>query len=232
MADIVDRTQKLDVSPSPVWTYIDLQNKKQTGEIFNKINGFSQNNNARVFSFSSCREKEGVTTVLANLIQHIRRLNSEKKILVIDANLQAPALHLIFQLKNGNGLSEISNRSIDLSEGILKTGDENINVILSGKGHANLSGNIKYETFNQIFSAVKEQYDYIFIDSAPVLTSPDFLPSAEVSDIVFLVMQSLKVQREAALKAKTLLTDNDYAIGGVIFNRVQQVIPEWLYRII
>ena len=221
-----------DASQLPDWDFLDLQKKKQTGEIYKKISSFYNSHQAQIFSFTSCRENEGVTTILMNLVQHMKRLNIDKKVLIVDANLQAPRLHSIFHLNNDKGLTDILSGSIGFSEAIQTIGTDNIHVLLSGKDHEKLSGNIQYEIFNDIFSSAKKQYDYILIDSSPILTSPDFLPSAEVSDIVFLVLQSIKVQREAALKAKTLLLDNECVIGGVILNRVQQVIPEWLYRVI
>ena len=217
---------------SSEWAYTDLQNRKQISEIYSKINVFAQNNNSRVFSFTSCRAKEGVTTVMANLVHHLQRLGSEKKILTIDANLQSPALHGMLGLKNEAGLADIVRGSVDPSDAVIKTHFKNIDMISSGKQHLQQSGNTTYNVFSRIVSQLKDQYDFFLIDSPPVLTSPDYLPSAEISDIVFLVIQSLKVQREAALKAITLLSDNECTIGGVIFNRVQQVIPEWLYRVI
>lgn len=232
MAKTFEAMQQSAQSSSYDWDYLDLQNRKQAAEIYNKIADFHQKNRARVFSFTSCRQKEGVSTILLNLTYHIRRLNIGKRLLLIDANFQSPSLHSMFRVKNESGLSDILEGTTSVSEAMQQLADGNICVIPSGKSHHNLTGRIECERLEQVLSSAKDQFDFIFVDASPVLTSPDFYCAAETADIVFLVIRSLKVQREAALKAKALLTDSNCTIGGVILNRVQQVIPEWLYRMI
>lgn len=232
MAKTYEAMQRLDECTVPEWETLDLQHKKQAGDIYKKITNIHPEGHAGVFSFTSCRAKEGVTTVLLNLLRYIKQQNIGKKILVIDANMQAPALHSAFRLRNAPGLSDILNGRVGLSEGVQKVNGDALSVILSGEAPEGMFGGITYEKFNELICEAKPTYDYILIDSAPILTSTDFLSSSGVSDAVFMVIQSLKVQREAALKAKSLLLDNNCIIGGVILNRVQQVIPAWLYNLI
>ena len=82
-----------------------------------------------------------------------------------------------------------------------------------------------------MLSACKNQYDYILIDSAPIIASSDALSTAVSSDVTFWVIQSVAVQKEVALKVKSLLIDNECELGGVILNQINQVIPEWVYKI-
>jgi len=90
---------------------------------------------------------------------------------------------------------------------------------------------LNQEKLFALLKECKDKYDYIFIDSPPILTSSDALSIAVSSDVTFWIIKSLSVQKDVALKVKSLLLDNECIIGGVILNQVLQVIPEWVYRI-
>ncbi len=232
MAKTYEAMQKVVEKPSNSWRFLDLRNRKQTGDLEKKILQYKQKNGFKIFNFSSAREKEGVSTILTNLVNYFKFQNSDHKILLIDANFKSPALHKVFNIHNGQGLSDILANEQDLEESCIPIESTNITLLPCGQRFASQTDNLNQEKFMTVLNGCKDHYNTILIDSAPIITSPNALSIALSSDVTFLVIQSLKVQREVALKMKLLLQDNECIIGGVILNKVLQVIPNWIYRAI
>lgn len=232
MAKTYEAMLKGEGPPKSGGRFLDLKNRQQTGDLEKKILYYKQKNNYKVFNFTSCRGKDGVSTVLANLINYFKLQKSDKKILIIDANFQRPSLHEIFGVANMQGLTDALSNVESYSQMLTPIDSTNISLLTCGKDYQGYSGNLNQEKFSDLLEVSKEQYEFIFIDSAPILSSSDGLSTAAASDVTFLVVQSLSVQQEVALKTKTLLLDNECIVAGVILNRIRQVIPEWAYRIL
>lgn len=233
MAKTYEAMQKKSISvhDRARWQFLNLKNKKQTGGLEKKILHFKKKYNHKIFNFSSSRGKEGVSTILSNLLNYTKLHRSEKNVLVIDANLQRPCLHKVFNISNQTGLSDALNETKSIEDISIPIDSTNITLIPSGKGYRALSGSLEESSLSEILNECKNKYDLIFIDSAAVLASSDALTTALSADATFLVVQSLKIPKEVALKAKTLLQDNECILGGVVLNDVQQVIPRWIYKI-
>ena len=218
---------------NPVNTsYIEFENKKQSGDLDKKINFYHQKNDSKIFNFTSSRNKEGVSTIIVNLTRYIALKKTGKKVILIDANFQNPVLHNALGLSMGKGLLDCLTEDINPEEVIQKVPDSQIDFISCGSGYGKIAGGVDQEKFSNILKILKETYDIILLDSPPLLTSSDSLAPAVAADVTFLVVESLKTQKEVATRAKMLLEDNECLIGGVLLNRVQQVIPAWMYKVI
>ena len=213
------------------WKFRDLQNKKQTGDLYRKILHFYKKNDFKIFNFASCRPGEGVSTILANLLNYAKNNAANKKVIAIDANLQSPNLHKIFNISNSYGLIDIFNNEAGINETVVQV-SSNIYALTCGKGADTVSGNLNQENFIKLLNHYRQLYDYIFIDCPPIVSSADALSIAPAADISFIIIRSAKVQRAVAERAKALLEDNECRIGGAVLNHVRHVIPSWLYRFI
>ena len=220
-----------DRKTSESWQFLNLKNKKQTGDLYKKILFYNKKSDAKVFNFIGSRGREGVTTIFANLVDYVNSQTTEKKILVIDANSKSPSLHKVFNISpKAPGLLDIFNNRSEIREAILPI-TSHIFLLCSGRGNTNNSG-LEQDNFFKLIEYCKSFFDYIFIDCAPVLSSTDALNVAPVADYNFLIIQSANDQRPVIEKSKSLLLNDECKIGGVILNRVQQVIPGWLYKYI
>jgi len=231
MAKTYEAMQKDGGSSESGWRFLDLKNRKQIGDLEKKILFYKQKNDFKVFNFTSSRSGEGVSTVLANLLNYFKLQKSDKDILVIDANFQSPSLHNVFNIANVQGLIDILKKGTSLAEVSTPIDSTKISILTSGKGYAGQSDDIDKDNLDNTLAEAKEKFDYIFIDSPPILASSNAVSTAVVSDITFWVIQALKVQIEVALRAKATLEDNECVIGGAILNRTLQVIPSWVYKI-
>ena len=214
------------------WSYPKFSNKKQIGDLEKKIHFDKQKNNSTVFNFTSSRPKEGVSTIIANFIDYIVRKKAGEKILLIDLNFGNPVLHRLFNISLNSGIADCLAQGLAPSEVISSVSDQQIDILTCGKNHSELNGNISQDKLQNIIDAVKNDYEKIIIDSPPLLTSADSLPSAITSDLTFLVIQAQKTTSEVAQRALKILNENECALGGGVLNRVQRVIPEWMYKLL
>jgi capsular exopolysaccharide synthesis family protein len=231
MAKTYEALQKRGGADRAGWQFLDLQNRKQAGDLDKRILFEKKKNGAKVFNFTSSRPHEGVSTVLVNLVQYIKCKKSKQKILLIDANFKSPCLHSIFKLKSA-GLTDILTESAGFEDVVQNLGATNLYAITAGRQCGQMVGNLDQDKLDAALTVAQEAYDLILIDSSPVLTSSDAVTTALVADVTFIVLQAMKIQRDAALKAKSLLVDNECVIGGVVLNRTHQVIPAWAYNIL
>jgi len=224
--------QKGDRNSFPKWRFLDLKNKKQTGDLYKKILYFNKKNGCKAFCFTSSRGSEGVSTVLANLVDYIRNQPTGKTIMVIDANFEYPNLHTIFNIpKNTRGLIDVFSNRIGVREALTPI-SPNIFVLTCGNISNNKSWNLEPDNFIKLLNECRQLVDYVLIDCPPVLSSSDSLSIAPAADISFLIIQSLKVQKPVAQKAVSILQNDECEIGGIILNRVKHVIPGWVYKFI
>ena len=110
--------------------------------------------------------------------------------------------------------------------------NSNIFFLCCGNGNTKTNDSLDQENFLKLLNYCRQEFDYILVDCPPVLSSNDALSIAPAADLTFLIIRSGEVQRPVAEKAKTLLQNDECQIGGIILNRVQQVIPSWVYKFI
>lgn len=233
MAKIFEAMQKNGFSMVTSEGFLDLKNRKQLGDLTKTIFNVRQKNQSKAFVFASCRSGEGVSTVIANLTTYFSTYQPDCKVLVVDANFQSPTLHRMLNLSQGPGLSEILQGSANLADTVQDfEGSGSLQVLTCGEAYLELAGNIVQGRFSALMAEARGHYDCVFVDSSPVMTSTDTLSTAAAADGLFLIVQSLKVQAEVALKTKALLANNECEVCGVVLNRVLQVIPAWMYRLI
>jgi Mrp family chromosome partitioning ATPase len=217
---------------SEKWHFFDLKSRKQTGDLYKKILSYHKKNNYKAFCFTSTTPKEGVTTILANLAHYIRFQGSGHHVLLVDANLDSPGMNNIFGIPaHSPGLIEVLERKIDLESVLVPVGG-NISVLCSGNVGNIKPNSLDPEEYFNLIQECKALADYLIIDCPPILVSSDVFSVAPASDITFLVVQAVKVRRQVAEKGISELRNNECEIGGIIMNRVHQVIPGWVYKFI
>lgn len=209
---------------------VDLKNNKQLGDLEKRIAFLNQKHEARTFNFACSSGKEGVSTVIVNLVEYLVSKKTKKDILVVDANFQNPVLHNAFGQILGDGLTQLIVDSSPWSEVIALI--DGFHFVSCGRMYEKQAGNMEKEVLASILGKIQGNYDYIFIDSTPILQSADSMASAAAADATFLVIQSHRTSKEVAEKSITMLQENECQIRGVILNRIRQVIPGWMYKLL
>ncbi|PKH64266.1 lipopolysaccharide biosynthesis protein [Psychrobacter sp. 4Dc] len=180
----------------------------------------------------------GKSFISANLAEVFAQLN--KKVLVVDGDMRLGELHKIFNLSQDNGLADylteghsrlskleksmpvqpIADPSIESF--IHPTGISDIDFIPRGRHPHNPASLLMSERFTQLMTVLKTQYDYIVIDSPPVLAASDSLILAQNADKVLMVTRYDKSIEGQVTYAVKQMHKANIQVDGIILNDVQQ----------
>lgn len=173
--------------------------------------------NIKVIMVTSSLANEGKTTTVCNIAEVMTELN--KKILVIDLDLRKPSVHKIFKLSNRTGLTDLLLNKDDY-KGYLNSISPKLDVLTSGKVPANPSEIINSNAMKEILKEFSKYYDYIFIDTPPVMLVSDPLNIAAYSDAVILTIGFSETERDVAKKTVDSLNQVNANIIGTILNKI------------
>lgn len=168
---------------------------------------------------TSSNIREGKTTVAVNLAITLAQAN--KNVLLIDGDMRKPIVHKYFDLTNNIGLTNIiaEGKGIGL---VKKNIDklENLDILLTGPIPPNPSEILSSNKFKLFINQVKGDYDYVVIDSPPILAVTDAAILSTVSDGVILVAAYNQTEKEELLDAKEQLDNVKANVLGVVLNGI------------
>ncbi len=157
---------------------------------------------------------EGKSTIALNLARSFSEM--DKQVLLIDADLRKPTIHKKLKLSNQMGLSDLIVQKLNPKEVIQKV-DEQFHVLTAGKIPPNPAELVESEKMSQLLSYLKETYDYIIIDTPPVLSVTDPQLLALKADGTLMVVRAEKTKQKIALNAfKELEKLNVNVIGSIL----------------
>jgi capsular exopolysaccharide synthesis family protein len=153
------------------------------------------------------------------------------RVLLVDAKVNAPTLHRIFEIDPGvGGLVDLIKDGSDPDRFIQKVGDSNLHVLPLGNSRTTSAKLFKDAKLDTFLHKTVESYDYVILDGPPVLSAALPHVVGPRMDGVVLVIESGKTRRGAALRAKQELEKSGANIIGVILNNRKYYIPRWIYR--
>jgi capsular exopolysaccharide synthesis family protein len=175
-------------------------------------------NDIKTILITSSGPSEGKTTTSGNLA--LTFAESGKKVLLIDCDLRRPSVHKKFFISNQIGLSNLLVDNLKLEDVAIKQLD-NLYILTSGiipPNPADMLGSKKMRTF---IEEMKKEFDYIILDTPPIIAVTDAQLLSTMADGVLLVVSSGQAEREAAARAKELLLKVRANILGVVLNKLE-----------
>lgn len=172
----------------------------------------------KVTMFTSAVPGEGKTTVTVNTASVFAHTGS--KVLVIDADMRRPRAHRLLGLHYRPGLSEALTGAGG-TELVQPTPVENLFFLSCGRIPPNPSELLGSSRMKEFLRELSETYDYIIIDSSPVMLVSDPLELAQVVDGVVLVTAGGHTPRHQVAAALGRLEYANAKILGVVLNKVR-----------
>ena len=201
-----------------------LIKKKNTTvkEAFNKIkvniDYLSVNNSIKCLVVTSSAPNEGKTFLTGNIANAVAA--SGKKTLLIDADMRKPTLHKLFQKQNAYGLSEVLTGACTMAEVTTETGIENLSIVTAGRTPPNPIALIDSTRMQVLINEMKEIYDYIVIDTPPVLAVPDAVALSKFVDGIILVARFGVTKSYDLTRSQEALNMAHAPLVGCIMNGV------------
>ncbi|HEY2918558.1 MAG TPA: polysaccharide biosynthesis tyrosine autokinase [Candidatus Binatia bacterium] len=172
----------------------------------------------RTVLLASATRGEGKTTTLVNTA--IVFAQTRARVLIIDADLRRPRCHRILKIENTTGLAEVLAGQVEIENVIRPTRVDNLFVVTSGAIPPDPAELLGSQEMAKVLNDLRERFDYIFMDSSPLLPVTDAVLLATMVDGVLMVVDGQKTPRQAVKNARARLTSAKIKILGVLLNRV------------
>ncbi len=164
----------------------------------------------------SMSPQEGKTTTALNLARAVAQ--TERKVLLIDADLRRPRLHKALGISNSNkGLSNMLSGTVEHIE-IDNIGDTGLSILTSGAIPPNPSELLGSRSFATLLSQLENDYDMIIIDSPPVLSATDAVVLSDLVEGVLVVCKYGETTYERVEKGLQTFTKAGSKVIGLLIN--------------
>lgn len=170
----------------------------------------------KVWLVTSAATREGKSTILANLA--IAMAQTGVRVLLIDSDLRHPVLHEFFGLDEARGLADILRGSISLDQAVKRTDIENLSLITAGELSSGSSELTVSNGLRLLIEEAKSKYDFVFMDSPPLLAVTDAAILASGADGTLLVVGSGFVSPREVSYAVSQLSRGNSSCLGIILN--------------
>ncbi|MCA9247239.1 MAG: CpsD/CapB family tyrosine-protein kinase, partial [Planctomycetales bacterium] len=169
-----------------------------------------------VFQVTSPNAGDGKTTLASNLA--ISFAQTGDRTLLIDADLRKPRVHRLFALDAENGLAAVIDGAVDVADAIVESAVPGLHLLPAGKTPRNPAELLTKPRFQELINLVRDQYDYVIVDTPPLLAVTDPCVVAPRVDGVLLTIRITKQGRPQAERAKAILSSLKTKLLGVVVN--------------
>ena len=175
--------------------------------------------NIKIIVVTSANPNEGKSEISLNLSAVLAQQG--KKVILIDADMRKPTQHKLIEKRNKTGLSklllgEISEDAINH----LTFGDVELDVLTSGPVPPNPAEMLTSSVMEEILGTCVDNYDYIIIDTPPLLAATDAQILSRVADATLLVVDMKVCKRNQIIEARKRLDNVGANFLGVVANKL------------
>jgi capsular exopolysaccharide synthesis family protein len=171
----------------------------------------------RVVAVTSAGSGEGKTATSANLAVVMAQLG--QRVLLIDGDLRKPRLHEVFGVTNRAGLVNVLAGGEDPAKVVALTNVPSLSLMPSGPIPPNPSELLASDRMRELLRRARGLYDFVIIDTPPVLAVTDATIIGSRTDGVVLCLRAGKVLREDARTCRDRLVMSEVKILGAVLNR-------------
>lgn len=161
--------------------------------------------------------KSFISTNLAAILAQ-----SEKRVLIIDADLRRGYLHKYFNHDNQPGLADYLNGQQDVNAIVKPTEIAGLSVIARGKSPANPSELLSSTKFAALLEQLSPLYDHVIIDTPPVLAVTDGIIISQYTGVNLVIARYAKTQMKELELTVSRFEQVGVKVNGVILNDIQR----------
>jgi capsular exopolysaccharide synthesis family protein len=194
--------------------------------LYTKINDLSKGNIHKILAITSAVPNEGKTVTALNLAVVMAK-DCGKRTLVLEGDFRRPNIPLYLNVDLEEGLVDIlSSKSnfqstmVPVANTLVPFADDNLAVLPAVRRTQSSTSLLSSPRMRELFDVLREQYDFILIDSPPILPLSDMNIFEEVVDGIIMIIRAESTTRDTVTKAlETLGTDK---VLGIVLNDVSR----------
>ena len=171
----------------------------------------------RVVMLASAVSGEGKTLTAANLALTISE-SYQRRVLLIDADLRKPALHNIFKLDTASGLSE-GLKSGGAAKLVVRQISDHLWLLPAGRPNSDPMAGLTSERMQLLIKEASETFDWVIIDTPPLVILPDANLLASMVDAAVLVVRADSTPHHLVKRAADAIGHK--RVLGVVLNQAQ-----------
>jgi succinoglycan biosynthesis transport protein ExoP len=177
----------------------------------------------KVIQITSPNMGDGKTTLSSNLSVSIAQ--SGKQTILIDADFRRPRLHKVFAVPSEKGFASVIMGQCELRDAIQPTVIPGLSLLPCGPIPPNPAELLTSPRFKELLDELREQFDYVIVDTPPLLVVTDPCVVAPRVDGVLMTMRVTKNGRPIAERARDVLNSLGAKALGIIVNGVSMQGP-------
>jgi len=181
--------------------------------------------------FSGFRKGDGASTMSLNFANAFAE-NSSDSVVLVDGNLRDPVLQNQFKLKKKKGLFDALQGNAGMQDIVTEIIPKKLFFIPAGQQTKNPITLYETSKFSSLLKQLREKYDLVIFDSAPLLGNPETTLLANKADGLIMILNAEVTRWEVARSVKDDLEGSNVRILGAILNRKQFIIPQGIYRLL
>lgn len=213
---LVNAAGESDLEGTPVMESIDAIRTRLLHEAATR--------STRVVMVTSAAPGEGKTTLAAALATSLARAG--RKTLLLDGDLRRPAVHELFEIAQQPGFSEVLLGEIEMAEAAIESPQENLWLMPAGQWDREVLLALARGGLVGMFEGLAEEFDFIVVDSHPVLSATDSLLIGRQADAVLLSVLREVSEMPRVYAASQQLTAVGIRVIGAVVNGTS---PEEVY---
>lgn len=195
----------------------------KNAELFRYLRGNMQfvlpESTDKVVLVTSAVAAEGKSYIAANVASSLALMG--KKVALVELNLRKPSLGEMFGIIASKGMSDyLSNGEVSLHD-IVSTTADGLDVYVAGTVPPNPSELLQGSRAAQLMEQLREQYDYVVVDSASLATASDTFSLTSQADATVVVLRANSTKQAYVKWINRLMAEGKLSNVGFVLNGVK-----------
>jgi tyrosine-protein kinase Etk/Wzc len=174
----------------------------------------------RTIAVTSPGPSEGKSTISVNLASVLAQAGS--RVLLVDADMRHPVLHTIFKHAKKPGLSDLIISETDLAQAICPTGLDGLSYLPCGTVPPSPADLLTLNAARDLLDRLKSEYDYVVIDTPPVLVAADTPVIGTLVDTCVMVVRAGITALDGLEDAYASMVNGGAHLSGLVVNDVKR----------
>lgn len=182
-------------------------------------------------ALAACDHGAGASTLAVELAA-TAALSRRARVVLVDGNLRTPSLQERLGCEAGRGLAELIRDGLGVDEVVQWPAGRDFGFVAPGSSRKDPAAICSSPRLEAAVRALKERFDFVVFDCAPVTPYPDAVLLARRMDATVLVLEEGVTRWEVARLARQRLDGAAARLAGAIINKKRHPIPRRLYNLV